>query len=113
MVSDPTIQALATLARDYGLPLAILVVFGWALISGKLVVGATVDRERQEHEKELGRRDAECAYRDQLRKEEKDAREALEQRLTLALQAMAEQTELLHDIEREVVRGQARPAAGS
>ncbi len=82
------LNAVATLIQDYGLPLIILFAFVYLILTRRLVVGSEV------------------AYREELRDEEHQARKEAEDRLDKALSVMSEHTELLQEIEREVLRGQ-------
>lgn len=84
---DPALlDGVASVLRDYGLPLSILVAFAYLIISGRLVSGAEVD------------------YREKLIDEERDARKAAEDRLSSMIESMRAQTDLLREIERDVLR---------
>ncbi len=94
-------DTLATILQDYGLPLVMLGVFGWLIITGRLVTGRELNRRVSSLVEEL-------KYRDSLRLEERDGRLKAEERLDRALETMRGHTDLLRDIEREIVRGQGR-----
>lgn len=85
------------LLQHYGLPLTILVAFAWALFTGRLVLGSEITKYKEE-----------LAYRETLRSQERASREEAEQRLADMVEVLRQHTELLSDIEREVIRGQGR-----
>ena len=87
---DP--ELVGTLIDRFGLPIAILVIFGFLILSGKLRPGSTAD--------------AEIAYRERLRSEEREARLAAEKRLSEALDANRELTDGFRELERTVLRDQ-------
>lgn len=122
------------IANQYGLPLAAFVAFVVAIVTGKLRSGSSEDRkealmlqqfetERQQliknHEseratliasfdKERAAASAEVLYREQLRVEEKARSERLELALTNQTTALRDLSEVMKDVEREIVRIEPR-----
>ncbi len=78
------LNALLQVVNDYGVPLAVLIVVFISFVRGYIVPGRLFDIE---HEQRL----------------------KAEDRLDKAISAMKDQTDLLQDIEREVLRGQPQP----
>lgn len=83
-------ELVGSLIDRFGLPIAILVVFVFLILSGKLRPGTSAD--------------AEIAYRERLRLEEREARLAAEKRLAEAVAANRELTDGFRELERTVLR---------
>jgi hypothetical protein len=79
------------LIRDYGLPLIVLVISGFALYKRIIVLGSELDRKTELYEKELD-------YREARRLEEREARLASEQRVEKLTAAVEKFTPVLHDL---------------
>jgi hypothetical protein len=101
---------LISLLRDYGLPLVILVLFVVCILRGWLVTGRELDRKvsllEADHAKQATLLEQEVDYREQRRIEERQSRTAAEERMAAMIDVMKQHTELLGDIEREVLRNQ-------
>lgn len=79
---------MGSLIDRFGLPVAILVSFGFLILSGRLRTGSEVE------------------YRERLRAEERDNRLAAEKRLAEAIEANRLLTEGFRELERTVLRDQ-------
>jgi len=86
-------EAVGKLISDVGVPLGILIVFAWMLATGRL-------RTQQETE----RLTESLEYAERLRAEEHEARLRAEERTDEAIKVMEEHTELLREIERDILR---------
>lgn len=94
--------------NQYGLPMAIIVVGIIGLSTGKIRMGGEVDtRERklaEQWDKERAEYLSQIAYRDGLRLEEKVRGDRLEVALGAQTTVLRDVTEVLKDVEREIVR---------
>jgi hypothetical protein len=95
------LNLIGTILRDYGLPLTILIVFGWLVLSGRL-------RAENEVKQLVATLKAEIEFRERLRSEDRQARLDAEQRVTEMTTVLREQAGLLQEISRDILRGQAR-----
>jgi|SRR3954469_7917899 hypothetical protein len=95
----PDLPALEHLLNTYGIPLAMLVAFGILVARGTLRWGTGVDATQKS---ERADRDAEMAFREQLRQEERKARLEAEQRLEEALEVAKAAGDLAASYERLV-----------
>lgn len=95
-----TVNALVSLVRDYGLPLVLLFGFVGLLIAGKIRLPS-----------ETTRLESELTYRETLRVEEREARVEAERRLDDILRVLNDHTDLLREIERDILRGQGGGSA--
>lgn len=100
------LDSLLVVLQDYGLPLAILGLFGYLILTGRLVTGGELTRR-------VAGLDEEVRYREALRAEERAGRLEAEERLDRMVETMRVHTDLLRDIEREIVRGQGRGSPSS
>lgn len=96
------------IVNQYGLPLGALVVLMAALSTGKLRMGGEVDTREKKLADQWALERAEflsqIAYRDGLRQEEKVRGDRLEVALGAQTTVLRDVTEVLKDVEREVVR---------
>jgi C4-dicarboxylate-specific signal transduction histidine kinase len=86
------------LIREFGLPLAFLVAFFWALSTRRLVLGSELERKQALLEREI-------EYRDKLRTEERTSRLKTEDRLAANIAVLRDITEALKDIDRDLIAG--------
>lgn len=100
------------LIEKFGLPTAMLVIVIGLVITDKLRSGVSVDRQiKQMLDGFAGERQeaqAQVAYREQLRIEERARSDRLEQTLATTTTALRDITEVLKDVEREIVRIEPR-----
>jgi hypothetical protein len=94
------LNALGGLLSTYGLPLTILIVFGWLILSGRL-------RTEGEFTTVVAQLNKDLDFRERLRAEERTSRLDAETRLSALTGTMREQSALLQEISRDVLRGQA------
>lgn len=85
------------LVKNFGLPLVVLIVSGWLLKNRTIVMGSELDRKVEQYDKEL-------EYREERRKEEREARLASEARLDRLTAAVEQFTPLLKDVLTQVSR---------
>lgn len=95
------INAIMTIVRDYGLPLAILIAFAWLILTGRLVTSAEVKSLVSQLKSDVD-------FRERLRAEERESRLKAEERVAAMTDVLREQAGLLQEISRDVLRGQAR-----
>lgn len=87
-----TPDLVGSLIDRFGLPIAVLSIFVYLILTGKLRTGSSSD--------------AEITYRERLREEEREARLAAEKRLEEAVAANRELTDGFRELERTVLRDQ-------
>jgi hypothetical protein len=105
---------LGPLIEKFGLPTAMLILFVTLFITDKIRSGASVDREKKQmldsFAVERADAQAQVAYRETLRIEERARSDRLEQTLATTTTALRDITEVLKDVEREIVRIEPRNA---
>jgi len=103
---------LGPLIKDFGLPTAMLIGFITLIVTDKLRSGSSVDREKQQmldsFAVERAEATAQVSYRESLRIEERTRSDRLEQTLATTTSALRDITEVLKDVEREIVRIEPR-----
>ena len=101
-----TPELVGSLIDRFGLPIAVLSIFVYLILTGKLRPGTTVEKQEADDK-------AEIAYRELLRSEERAARLEAEKRLAEAVAANRELTDGFRELERTVLRDQRRNPPGT
>jgi hypothetical protein len=101
-----TPELVGVLIERFGLPIAVLSIFVYLILTGKLRPGTTVDRQEADDK-------AEIQYRELLRSEERTARLEAEKRLAEAVAANRELTDGFRELERTVLRDQRRSSSST
>jgi hypothetical protein len=91
------VETWVPLIREFGLPLAFLVAFFWALSTRRLVLGSELERKQALLQ-------AEADYRERLRAEERAARAAAEERLAKLTAQLPKLAEAIAVRERDLER---------
>jgi hypothetical protein len=103
---------LGPLIEKFGLPTAMLIAFFTLWITDKIRSGPAVDKKEQQlldsFAVERKEAQAQVAYRETLRIEERARSDRLEQTLATTTTALRDITEVLKDVEREIVRIEPR-----
>lgn len=103
------------LAERFGIPLVGLVLFSVAIYRGWLRSGPQVDAATKAATDSvataLALAEKEIEYREVLRAEERSRADRLEQTLVTTVATLRDMTEVLKDVERELVRNDGRARA--
>lgn len=103
---------LGPLIEKFGLPTAMLIGFMGLFLTDRIRSGASADRREKQlldgFVIERVEAQAQVAYRESLRVEERTRSDRLEQTLASTTTALRDITEVLKDVEREIVRIEPR-----